>query len=147
MKRYDMVIVVCSVLAVALCARLVAQTSRTTVAVTAKNGETVTVADVVMQYFYQTETSGIRVNEAGGETVVSWTRIKRIDVTAVSDSELQKRRVDGTGFPAEITLTDGKTVKVLLTNTKLAGKTDLGDYSISVDQLRSITPVPASSKK
>ena len=137
MTRYKVAVMVCSVLAITLSARLVAQTSLTTVNLTAKNGETITVADVVMQYFYQTETTGIRVNEGGGETVVSWTRIKHIDVTGASD---------GKGIPAEITQSDGKAIKVMLTPTNLAGKTNLGDYRISIDQVRSITPVSANKK-
>lgn len=105
----------------------------------AKNGETLTVTDGFMMYWPSNpEYEGIQVQQAGGRTVVAWSKIKRIDVTNASDSQAIK---------AEITRLDGTKVAVNLVPVSLNGKTDLGDYTASVGDLRSISPAPTSVRK
>lgn len=106
--------------------------------VTSTSGESITVREAILTYYLATpEEQGIKIRQGGGETVVSWKRIKRIDIPKPSDSQ---------DIKAEITQPDDKKVSVTLVPAMLKGKTELGDYSVSVGDLLSIQPLPVTKK-
>jgi hypothetical protein len=84
------------------------------------------------------ETQGIRVLQGEGRVTVKWTDVESLKVVRVDDS-VKPSRVE-----IEIVLKNGKKVPAALHRQgqmKLLGKTDLGDYSIELDKVRSIVPV------
>jgi hypothetical protein len=85
-----------------------------------------------------TETQGIRVLQGDGRVMVKWTDIDSLKVVRRDDSEKPPR------IELEILLRNGKKVAATLFRQgqmKLLGKTDLGDYSIVLDKVRTIVPV------
>ena len=70
--------------------------------------------------------------------MVKWTDIESLKVVRRDDSEKPPR------IELEILLRNGKKVAATLFRQgqmKLLGKTDLGDYSIVLDKVRTIVPV------
>jgi hypothetical protein len=125
---------------VALTISISAQTKHALVLeIATKNGETTTIKEAFLAYYlHGAEDKGIKVRQAGGETLMSWKRIKSIDVTDATNPQ---------DIKAEITLApDGKKVAVTLSPVMVQGKTDSGDYKVSMDQVRTITPVSGTKK-
>jgi hypothetical protein len=91
------------------------------------------VHDAVMDYSTfskDRETEGIRVIQGDATIVAKWANI-----TSATVSELR----------IEIVMKNGKKETGMLVKKgkmKLTGRTDLGDYSIDIDKIRSISPVP-----
>ena len=84
------------------------------------------------------ETEGIRVLQGDGRVMVKWTEVESLKVVRRDDSEKPPR------IELEIVLRNGKKVPATLFRQgqmKLSGKTDLGDYSIDLDKVRTIVPV------
>ena len=84
------------------------------------------------------ETQGIRVLQGDGKVMVKWTDVESLKVVRRDDSERPPR------IEIEILLKNGKKVSAALFRVgqmKLLGKTDLGDYSIDLDKVRTIVPV------
>ena len=86
------------------------------------------------------ETQGIRVLQGDGSVLVKWTNVASIKVLRRDDTAKPPR------VELEIALKNGKKVPAALFRQgkmKLSGQSDLGDYSIDLDKVRSITPVGA----
>lgn len=84
------------------------------------------------------ETQGIRVLQGDGMVIVKWTDVESLKVVRRDDSVKPPR------IELEIVLRNGKKVPAALFRQgqmKLSGKTDLGDYSIDLDKVRTIVPV------
>ena len=84
------------------------------------------------------ETLGIRVLQGDGIVTVKWADLESLKVVRRDDSVKPPLVV------LEITLRNGKKVPAELLRQgqmKLIGKTDLGDYSIDLDKVRTIAPV------
>lgn len=85
------------------------------------------------------ERDGIRVEQAGGKVTIKWSVINRLTTTP----KTVPVEPSGTtvALIADITLTSGKMVKVRLvpfSYSGLFGKSDLGDFSIPFESIRSI---------
>lgn len=84
------------------------------------------------------ETQGVRVLQGEGRVTVKWTDVESLKVVRVDESVRPSR------IEIEIVLKNGKKVPAALHRQgqmKLLGKSDLGDYSIELDKVRSIVPV------
>ncbi len=84
------------------------------------------------------EADGIRLLQGDGTVTVKWSEIDKLTVTGKDDS------VKPALTTVEIVLRNGKKVPAALLRQgqmKLVGKTDLGDYAIELDKIRTITPV------
>ena len=84
------------------------------------------------------EREGIRLLQGDGLVTVKWTDIDTLTVLRTDDSVRPART------ELEIVLRSGKKVPAALLRKgqmKLLGKTDLGDYAIDLDKVRTITPV------
>jgi hypothetical protein len=84
------------------------------------------------------EAGGIRVLQGDGLVTVKWVDIESLKFVRVDDSVKPPR------IQFEVLLKSGKKIPVALFRQgrmKLSGKTDLGDYSIDLDKVRSIAPV------
>ena len=84
------------------------------------------------------ETQGIRVLQGDGTVTVKWTDVESLRITRM-DNSVKPPRIE-----IEIVLRNGKKVPAALLRQgqmKLSGKTELGEYSIDLEKLRSITPV------
>ena len=84
------------------------------------------------------EADGIRVLQGDGMVTVKWTDIESIKVVKTDDSERPPR------IELEIALRNGRKLPAALFRQgrmKLLGKSELGEYSIDLDKIRSIAPV------
>ena len=84
------------------------------------------------------ELQGIRLLQGDGVVTVKWADIDSLTVVR-SDTSVKPARIE-----LEIVLRNGKKVPAALLRQgqmKLLGKTDLGDYSIDLDKVRTIAPV------
>jgi hypothetical protein len=84
------------------------------------------------------ENEGIRLLQGDGTVTVKWADIDSLTVVRTDDS-VRPARIE-----LEIVLRNGKKVPAALLRQgqmKLLGKTDLGDYSIDLNKVRTITPV------
>lgn len=84
------------------------------------------------------ETHGIRVLQGDGLVLVKWSDLENLKVTRRDDSVRPPR------IEIEILLKNGKKVLAAFFRQgqmKLLGKTDLGEYSIDLDKVRTIVPV------
>jgi hypothetical protein len=84
------------------------------------------------------ETEGIRVLQGDGVVSVKWADVETLRVLRIDDSTRPSR------IEIEIVLRNGKRVPAAMLRQgqmKLAGKSDLGDYSIDLEKVRAITPV------
>ena len=85
-----------------------------------------------------TETQGIRLLQGDGMVTVKWADVESLHVVRTDDSARPPR------IEVEVILRNGKKAPAALFRQgqmKLRGKTDLGDYSIDLDKVRTITPV------
>jgi len=110
--------------------------------VTDSRGTEVVVAGAAIDYSgfiaLDKETQGIRVFQGDGTVTVKWADIDTLKVIR-EDKTSKPPRIE-----LEIVLRNGKKVPAALLRQgqmKLVGKTDLGEYSIPLDKIRSITPV------
>ena len=84
------------------------------------------------------ETEGIRLLQGDGMVTVKWADIESLQVVRTDDSARPPR------IEVEVVLRSGKKAPAALFRQgqmKLLGKSDLGDYSIDLDKVRTITPV------
>jgi hypothetical protein len=84
------------------------------------------------------ETTGIRLLQGEGSVTVKWADIETLRVVRRDDAVKPPR------IEMEVVLKSQKKVAVALARVgrmKLIGKTDLGEYSIDLDKVRSITPI------
>jgi hypothetical protein len=83
-------------------------------------------------------TDGIRVMQGEGVVTVKWADIESLSVTGKDESVKPVR------LKLEIVLRSGTKVPASLARQgrmKLTGKTELGEYSIDLDKIRTIAPV------
>ena len=84
------------------------------------------------------ETEGIRLLQGDGMVTVKWADIESLQVVRTDDSARPPR------IEVEVVLRSGKKAPAALFRQgqmKLLGKSELGDYSIDLDKVRTITPV------
>jgi len=84
------------------------------------------------------ETDGIRVLQGDGLVTVKWADVDSLRVVR-SDDSVRPARIE-----IEIALRGGRKVPAALFRQgqmKLLGRTDLGDYSIDLEKVRTIVPV------
>ncbi len=84
------------------------------------------------------ETEGIRIHQGEATVVAKWTNIQMVTFTGREGPENQQR------LKVEILLKSGARVSASLVTKgrmKLAGKTELGDYVIDLEKVRTIAPV------
>jgi hypothetical protein len=84
------------------------------------------------------ESDGIRVLQGEGTVTVKWTDIDLVTVLRPGDAGKDDK------MTVEVQLRNGRRVTATLTrvhDTKLRGRTELGDYAIDVDKVRSIEPL------
>jgi hypothetical protein len=84
------------------------------------------------------ETAGLRVLQGDGEVTVKWADVDVIRVVR-TDTTVKPPRIE-----VEVTLRNGKKIPAALArlgSMKLVGKSELGDYAISLDKVRAIAPV------
>src|SRR5688572_9659229 len=83
-------------------------------------------------------TDGIRVLQGEGIVLLKWSTVDTLKVTKVDES-VRPPRID-----LEVVLRNRKRVPATLLRKgrmQLLGKTELGDYAISLDKIRMIVPV------
>jgi hypothetical protein len=83
------------------------------------------------------ESEGVRVLQGDAVVTAKWANIQTLIITG-KDSSLPESRLK-----AEVVLKNGSKMSVLLVNKgrmRLAGITDLGDYSIDLEKVRTISP-------
>ena len=104
-------------------------------------GTEVTVSNAVIDYggfMADTEPQGIRLLQGDATVVVRWVDIESLTVVR-TDSSVKPPRVE-----LEVVLRSGKKTPAALFRLgamKLRGKSDLGEYSIDLDKIRTITPI------
>lgn len=84
------------------------------------------------------EAQGIRLLQGDGQVTVKWADIDSLSVVR-TDTSVRPPRIE-----LEVVLRSGRRVPAALFRQgamKLLGKTELGDYSIDLDKVRTITPV------
>jgi hypothetical protein len=84
------------------------------------------------------ETEGIRLMQGDGSVMVKWADIETLRVTR-RDESVKPPRIE-----LEVVLRNQKKVSAALLRQgrmKLTGKTELGEYSIDLDKVRTITPL------
>jgi hypothetical protein len=110
--------------------------------ITDSRGTEVLVQSVAIDYggfvASELETQGIRLMQGDGSVTVKWTDLETLKVTRRDDSVKPPR------IEMEVVLKSQKKVPAALLRQgrmKLSGKTELGEYSIDLDKVRTITPV------
>jgi hypothetical protein len=84
------------------------------------------------------ETQGIRLMQGDGSVMVKWADIETLKVTRRDESAKPPR------IELEVVLRNQKKVPAALLRQgrmKLTGKTELGEYAIDLDKVRTITPL------
>ena len=84
------------------------------------------------------ETQGIRLMQGDGSVMVKWADIETLKVVR-RDESVKPARVE-----LEVVLRNQKKVPAALFRQgrmKLTGKTELGEYSVDLDKVRTITPL------
>jgi len=84
------------------------------------------------------ETQGIRLMQGDGSVMVKWADIEMLKVVR-RDESVKPPRIE-----LEVVLKNQKKVPAALFRQgrmKLTGKTELGEYSIDLDKVRTITPL------
>ena len=84
------------------------------------------------------ETQGIRLMQGDGSVMVKWADIETLKVVR-RDESVKPARIE-----LEVVLRNQKKVPAALFRQgrmKLTGKTELGEYSIDLDKVRTITPL------
>ena len=110
--------------------------------ITDSRGTEVVVQAAVIDYggfmASETETEGIRLMQGDGSVMVKWSDIESLKVVR-RDESVKPPRVE-----LEVVLRSQKKVPAALLRQgrmKLTGKTELGEYSIDLDKVRTITPM------
>ena len=104
-------------------------------------GTEVAVSNAVIDYggfMADTETQGIRLLQGDGTVIMRWLDIESLTVVR-TDNSVKPPRVE-----LEVLLRNGKKATAALFRLgamKLRGKSDLGEYSIDLDKVRTITPI------
>ena len=105
-------------------------------------GTEVVVTNAVVDYggfMADTESQGIRLLQGDGVVIVKWAEIESLTVVKTDTSAKLVKVAE-----LEIVMRNGKKVPASLFRQglmKVRGKTDLGDYAIDLDKVRTITPV------
>jgi hypothetical protein len=84
------------------------------------------------------ETSGIRVQQGDGSVTVKWKDVESLTIVRADDSSKQGR------LEADVVLRNGRRVTAVLQrpgDARLRGRTELGDYSLDLEKVRSIEPL------
>ena len=84
------------------------------------------------------ETQGIRLMQGDGSVMVKWADLESLKVTR-RDESVKPPRIE-----LEVVLKSQKKLPAALLRQgrmKLTGKTELGEYSIDLDKVKTITPV------
>ena|SRR2546422_6679491 len=87
------------------------------------------------------ETEGIRVQQGEAVVTARWANIETLTITGKDES--------GTRLKVEIVSRNGQKTSAMLVSKgrmKLSGRTDLGDYSIDLEKIRTIAPVRANGQ-
>ena len=90
------------------------------------------------------ESEGIRVYQGDAVVTAKWTNIQSLTIAGRDTSQKQTR------LKVDIVLRKGgKVSATLLTKGRmhLVGKTDLGDYSIDLEKLRTIAPIQEQTQR
>jgi hypothetical protein len=110
--------------------------------ITDSGGTTVVVTGASIDYggFMAADlvTDGIRVMQGEGMVMMKWTDVESMSVTGKDETVKPAR------LKLEIVLKSGTKVPASLARQgrmKLTGKTELGEYSIDLDKIRTIAPV------
>ena len=115
--------------------------------VTDTAGAVVVVHDAIVDYGTLTrdqETLGIRIQQGEAIITARWVNIETLTITGIDQSVTPAR------VKVEILLKRGQKVSGALVRKgkmKLAGKSELGDYSIDLEKIRMIAPVPAPAAR
>ena len=110
-------------------------------------GAVVVVHDAIVDYGTLTrdqETLGIRIQQGEAIITARWVNIETLTITGIDQSVTPAR------VKVEILLKRGQKVSGALVRKgkmKLAGKSELGDYSIDLEKIRMIAPVPAPAAR
>jgi hypothetical protein len=109
--------------------------------ITDSTGTTVVVTGAAIDYggflASDLEAQGIRVLQGDGTVTVKWVDVDTITVTGKDESIKPPR------LKLEIALRGGRKVQAVLLRQgqmKLRGKTELGEYTVDLEKIRSITP-------
>jgi hypothetical protein len=115
--------------------------------ITDSSDAAVLVRDAVIDYgafSSDRETEGVRILQGEATVNARWTNIETLTVTGTDESATPPR------IRVEILLKNGQKVSGGLLRKgrmKLSGTTDLGDYSIDLEKVRTITPVHTIPRK
>ena len=119
-----------------------ARASAADLRITDSRGTEVVVQSAAIDYggFVASEivTEGIRLMQGDGSVMVKWTDIESVKVIR-RDESVKPPRIE-----LEVVLKNQKKVPAALLRQgrmKLTGKTELGEYSIDLDKVRTITPL------
>jgi len=131
-----------SVLLLAALLLVAARASAADLRITDSRGTEVVVQAAAIDYggfvASETVTEGIRLMQGDGAVMVKWTDIETLKVTR-RDESVKPPRIE-----LEVVLRTQKKVPAALLRQgrmKLTGKTELGEYSIDLDKVRTITPL------
>jgi len=110
--------------------------------ITDSRGTEVVVQSAVIDYggfmASELETQGIRLMQGDGSVMVKWADLESLKVTR-RDESIKPPRIE-----LEVVLKSQKKLPAALLRQgrmKLTGKTELGEYSIDLDKVKTITPV------
>ena len=110
--------------------------------ITDSRGTEVVVQSAVIDYggfmASELETQGIRLMQGDGSVMVKWADLESLKVTR-RDESVKPPRIE-----LEVVLKSQKKLPAALLRQgrmKLTGKTELGEYSIDLDKVKTITPV------
>jgi len=119
-----------------------ARASAADLRITDSRGTEVVVQSAAIDYggFMASETvaEGIRLMQGDGSVMVKWTDIESLKVIR-RDESVKPPRIE-----LEVVLRNQKKVPAALLRhgrMQLTGKTELGEYSIDLDKVRTITPI------
>jgi hypothetical protein len=124
---------------------LAGQTFAADLRVTDSSNAVVLVRDVVIDYGgfrNDRESEGIRVQQGEGSVIAKWSNIETLTMTGKDES------VNPPRLNVDIVLKNGRKISAVMLykgRMKLSGQTDLGDYSIDLDKVRSLAPVRTST--
>ena len=131
-----------NVMLVAALLLIAARASAADLRITDSRGTEVVVQAAAIDYggfmASEIEREGIRLMQGDGSVMVKWTDIESLKVVR-RDESVKPPRIE-----LEVVLRNQKKVPAALLRQgrmKLTGKTELGDYSIDLDKVRTITPV------
>jgi hypothetical protein len=118
----------------------VGQAVPTSLRITDSQGTAVVVAAASIDYSglfsFDRETQGIRVMQGDGLVLLKWTDVDSVRIRPDSTTKPP-------GLTLEVSLKGGKKGSATVLKKgqmKLLGKTDLGDYSIEMEKVRTIAP-------